>query len=403
MIDPEKINEWIKEVQERPESASLIIQLISNRLRDLTTRNEELAAENLALQSGRRVEEYEGRIAHLEYQLELLRRQVSGEIVASEEPAQAPGEAPKQPVVDTIHILVYNVQGHVLHLMGEADRDRVEERLASLQGELSPDGVPPRLLAVPATEELLFLFTSGRVATMPLERVPIAEQGPGKTFDWRRAGVPHEPRSGETLACITPLSRLALADSFVQFSRRGFVKKIRAGLAQSILANHYIGAGVNQPADRTFDLALCVKDDRVALVTKEGYLQCLETRNLPSSIEEAIRLGLTDHVVAAFILPTGRSLLVMTQAGKAIQRAEESVETAGSFKTKGQALFSAQRREQGVRAVGAAAVSPTDWGIALHRSGKLTLHNIAGVLDAGAIPVENDLVAFTTCNALAAK
>ncbi len=80
MIIPKKIEEWIKEVEERPTSASIILQYISNRLRDLTDRNEELLAENIALVSGKRVEEYEQRIAHLEYQLELLKRQLGGDL-----------------------------------------------------------------------------------------------------------------------------------------------------------------------------------------------------------------------------------------------------------------------------------------------------------------------------------
>lgn len=396
MIDPEKINEWIKEVQERPESAPLIIQYIANRLRDLSSRNEELTAENIALQSGRRVEEYEGRITHLEYQLDLLRRQAGRELAEGEIQFQPEAQVVSQPSSETIHVLVYNNQGRLLHLAGEAREDQPDNRLASLQGELAPDGLPPRLLAVTATEELLFVFTSGRVVTMPLEKLTLAEPGAGKTLDWRRAGVPHEPRAGESLASIAPLSRLALAESFLQVSRRGFVKKIRTSMAQSILANHYIGAGVNQPADRTFDLVLCAKDDRLAVVSQEGYLLCVEARSLPSSIEEVIRLGLTDHLVAAFILIPGRSVLVMTQAGKVIQRAEENLEIASTLKTKGQAMFSAQRREQGVRVVGAAAVSSADRGIALHRSGQLTLHNLGEALDAGAIPVENELLSFTT-------
>ena len=80
MITPEKIEEWIKEAEQRPSSAPLIIQFIANRLRDLAGRNEELLAENIALLTGKRVEEYQQRIAHLEYQLELLKRQLKGEL-----------------------------------------------------------------------------------------------------------------------------------------------------------------------------------------------------------------------------------------------------------------------------------------------------------------------------------
>ncbi len=82
MITPEKIEEWLKEAEERPSSMAVILQYVANRLRDLTGRNEELRAENLALRTEKRVEEYEQRITHLEYQLDMLRRQFGGELPA---------------------------------------------------------------------------------------------------------------------------------------------------------------------------------------------------------------------------------------------------------------------------------------------------------------------------------
>jgi len=69
-----KIDEWMKEAETRPESAVTIVKLVTRRLRELTERNEELMTENIALQNGTRVEEYQKRIAHLEYQLDLLKR-----------------------------------------------------------------------------------------------------------------------------------------------------------------------------------------------------------------------------------------------------------------------------------------------------------------------------------------
>ena len=144
-----------------------------------------------------------------------------------------------------------------------------------------------------------------------------------------------------------------LADAFLQATRRGYAKKINTSLAPSILANHFIGTGIRLPADRTFAIALGKKDDRLALVSAEGYLQLLEVSSLPTAIEEVIRLGITDHLVAAFVpQPTG-SILLATQAGKLIHRTADSLETAASFKTKGQSLLSPARREQGVRIVAA--------------------------------------------------
>ena len=69
-----KIEEWMKEAEERPESAATIVRLAVRRLRELSERNEQLLAENIALQNGSRVEEYQKRIVHLEYQLDLLKQ-----------------------------------------------------------------------------------------------------------------------------------------------------------------------------------------------------------------------------------------------------------------------------------------------------------------------------------------
>lgn len=75
----DKIDEWIKEAETRPASALMIFKLVANRLRDLTERNEQLLAENLALQDGTRVQDYQKRIVHLERQLDMLKRRVSEE------------------------------------------------------------------------------------------------------------------------------------------------------------------------------------------------------------------------------------------------------------------------------------------------------------------------------------
>ena len=59
-----KIDEWMKEAEERPESAVMIVRLIARRLRELSERDQELLAENIALQNGTGVEEYQKRIAN---------------------------------------------------------------------------------------------------------------------------------------------------------------------------------------------------------------------------------------------------------------------------------------------------------------------------------------------------
>src|SRR3990172_1067969 len=119
MSFPNKIDEWIEEAKARPESALTLMRLIAGRLRELTERNEALLAENIALQNGTRVEEYQTRIAHLEYQLDLLKRRFGTEGMAL---AEIPAD-PEQPL--TASLLVYNGRGRIF------------------RAELAPDDVQP--------------------------------------------------------------------------------------------------------------------------------------------------------------------------------------------------------------------------------------------------------------------
>lgn len=402
MFTPEKIEEWIKEAEERPGSAPVIIQFIGNRLRDLVQRNEELLAENIALMTDKRVEEYEQRIAHLEYQLDLLKRQFGGDLSAALEAG-----ADKAAATGGLGLLVYGVDGRVLRVAADLATAAGGPRLGRLQG-LSAGGEPPRLLAAAPGDELLLVFSSGRVAAIPAGSLPAAHPGEDGLLEWAKAALPEEPRAGETLVCIAPITRFALAEYILQASRRGYVKKIRAQMARSILANHYIGTGVKATTDRTFALALSGKDDRLVLVTQDGYLQCLDVRRLSFSIEEAVRLGPSDHLTAAFPIAgldaaaaengaaqgAERSVVVMTQVGKAVHWIESDIETGTSTKTRGQPVFSAQRRGQGVRVIGAAALRAGDWVATLDSNGELALYPAQDLLSRGTLPTTGDLLAF---------
>ena len=361
-----KIDEWIKEAEQRPASAQTILKLIAGRLRDLSERNEELLKENIALQDGSRVEQYRKRIVLLEYQLDLLRRRfgLSGEELASlaVEPAAAP-----------LSLLVCNAHGRIL---------RIEPGLGTgsigrMRGELCVEGEAPRLLAVPSTEELLLLFTSGRVGTCPVEDIPIQpggfacacgtgagvppERNPAGTkpagqsrddWDLEQATLPDEPHAGERLACLTLLSGLALADYFLQASRRGCVKKTMTSMAENILENRYLGRGAIQRLDQPLDLALCGKKEFFVLVTHEGRLLGLDVDALPYSVEERIKLDATDHVVAGFIIRPGEMLFCLTQTGKVISRSASFIEPVRSSLSRGQALIPPARLEQGVDSSG---------------------------------------------------
>ena len=368
-----KIDEWLKEAEARPASALMIVKLIAKRLRELTERNEELLAENIALQNGTRVEEYQKQIAHLEYQLDLLKRRFGTNDISLVEIAPDVAETP------TLNLLAYNANGRIIRVEINSD----VHSLGRITDEIINDREPPRLLGIPSNEEVLLLFTSGRVSTYAVNTIHSLDVG--SAWSWEQAALPDEPRAGELLACIVPLSHLPLSDFFLQVSRRGCVKKTMTSMAQSILANHYLGRSALQKSDQPFDLTLCQKKERFAFVTHEGHLLGLEVDGLSYSAEERIHITATDYVVASFITRPDESLLFVTQTGKVIHRENDSLELSKSSLAKGQALISPTRLEQGIRFVGAASVQDANKIAVLDAEGNLSVHLAEAVTGAGSI------------------
>lgn len=375
----DKIDEWIQEAETRPASALMILKLVANRLRDLSERNEQLLTENIALQDGTRAQEAQKRIAHLEYQLELLKRRLGGDPAALL-------EQPEQTAVPAL--LIYNAQGRILRI----DMDSAQAAIKPITGKLTPDGEAPRILSVAAHEEVLLLFTSGRISTRAVSEIRAVASA--QDCSWEQAALPDEPHAGERLACLMPLSRLAISDFFLQGSRRGCIKKTPASLAQSVLDNHYLGRGALQKADQPFGALLCAKKDRFALVTFEGRLLGLDVDALSYAAEERIKLENSDYAIAAFVPETGQSILCITQNGKIVQREGSFLELVRSPATRGQVLIPPSRLDQGVRFVGAAAVREDDRLVVLDAAGGITLHLAGEAAGAGAVPSGAEIVAL---------
>jgi len=371
-----KIDEWMKEAEERPESAITIVRLIARRLRELTERDEELLAENIALQNGTRMEEYQKRIAHLEYQLDLMKRRFGVDDASLVELPTKPAE------ISTLSLLIYNAHGRIFRV--ELNNDAKE--LGRIINNMVTDDEPPRIVAVPSNEDVLLLFTSGRVDTYSVNNIPTVELG--GAWDWNQAALPNEPRAGETLACVAPFSQLPLSDFFLQISRRGCVKKTMTSMAQSILGNHYIGKGALQKSDMPFDLTLAHKKDRAAFVTYEGKVIAFDVDELSYATDERIKLSATDYVIAACTTPANTTLLCVTQTGKVIHRESKSIESSKSSTSKGQALIPPSRLEQGVRFMGAASVKDSDSVIVLDATGRLKILEADSMTGAGSIEAD---------------
>jgi DNA gyrase/topoisomerase IV subunit A len=375
LISPDKIDEWIHEVEERPASAELIIRYIANRLSELTSRDEELVAQNIELLSGRKVEEYESRIASLEYQLELLKRQLGGEVVL-------PSEVPViKPLPEMFNLLLYNPLGQVLHLEMALTDLESQQNIARLIGEISPQGIPPTILTTSVQEELLLIFDSGRTVRRPVTQLPAVEVN---KLGWSQSFV-EEPRIKEELAVIQPIGSMPLYDTCIQTSRRGYVKKMKTAFFTSHLEEDYIGSGVKLRADKTCGLTFANGDDLFVMVTQEGFIFSMQVERLPAAIEEVIQLGVTDHIVSSFVVGPKPSILFITQDGKAVHRQVSWLEKANSFKTKGQSILSRERRQRGTRIVAAAPVDEADWGVFLQADGILSVYKLEDLLAAGSL------------------
>ena len=377
-----KIDEWIKEAEARPQSAVTIVKLAAKRMRELTERNEELLAENIALQNGTRVEEYQKRIAHLEYQLDMLKRRFgSDDVNFTEFPVQSIETASNS-------LLIYNANGRIFRMEFDAEL----RALGRIVDDALQNSEQPRLLVVPSNEEILLLFTSGRVSTYAVSNISTVNLV--GEWAWDKAALPDEPRAGELLACITPLSHLPLSEFFLQVSRRGCVKKTMTSMAQSILGNHYLGKGAMQKSDQSFDITLCQKKDMFAFVTFEGKLIGLDVDDLPYSTEERVRLTATDYVIASFVPHPEESMLFVTQTGKVIHREQSSLDLSKSSLAKGQPLIPPSRLEQGVRFIGAASVRHSDRIVVLDSKGKLQIHVAESIIGGGSIEAEGLLLSI---------
>ena len=166
MISRARIEDWIRQVQAAPAAAPIIIRQITDRLLELDAMNESLRAENLELTSGNRIRDYEKKIAELEFQMDLLRRQVSG------------GQAVEAiPPPETIDLMLYNDHGQLLHfqLAPAALVDRVI--VARVGSGAMPETYRGGLVPVDPRDRLLFLYSSGRTADLACEEIPLIRPG----------------------------------------------------------------------------------------------------------------------------------------------------------------------------------------------------------------------------------
>ena len=380
MIKTDQIEDWIREIEQRPMSAGAILRSIASRLVELDHWNNELLTDNIELRSGAKVEEYESRIAALEYQLEMIKRQVGS------------GSTVSMPDTEPASLVLFNPPGRVLRLSLKPANLVHGQEFARFATPLDPSGPPPGMIYAGPGEELLFVFNSGRTVAMPISQIAFSSSDLG----WEPAHRV-DPRPGEELVAVMPISHLAMYEYCVQISRRGCAKLMPKSSFQSLVARGSIGAGVKQRLDITATLVFCAREGKVVLATHEGFLIALPAGLLPYTVDEVIQLSSSDYIVSAFNPLEKSDLIVVTTNGKAITRETSWLELAASFKSRGQGIYSPARREAGVRVAGAAAVNPDEFTAALRLDGSLILASASALISSGVLE-GTGVAAFTALN-----
>lgn len=388
MINPSNVGEWMREVQERPESAPHIIREIAQRLIELDRLTEQLRAENLELSSGLKVHQYQARIAELEYQLEIISRQLDPQALAN---------------LDKVNLLLYNSSGQVIKLELSSAALSPGATLAKLSDQAGSAADTSRLLAISPTEELLFLFDSGRVTRSPVADLPLSQ---AKNLSWADA-YRADLRSDQELIVILPIGTMASFDQAIQISRRGFGRKIVKSFLQKYVAQGNIGKGIDlaNKTDKALNLTLCNQADAFVIVTRQGQVMRLPAESLPIAANQAIRLDPDDSVMTSFVLGSDQSLVVVTREGRAVRYPAGWLKPDTKPGGKGQAIWP-RSKTTGVQVVGALAAGAGDWAAGLKQDGQLVAIKIADIPLSQSSRTEHtlkniypfDLVAFAAIN-----
>ncbi len=380
MIKPNKIQEWIQEIEERPLAAPFLVRTLSARLIELDEINETLRAENLALRTDKKILEYERRISDLEYQIELLKRQVQGEIKL---------------VTNQAYLLVYDTEGHLLMREFSPQDLASGGGIAAIQQFEAPHSDDINMLAVEPHDELMFVLDSGRISTQMASDLPLT----GEETTWQNAYT-LDMRSGERLVTIVPITRSPFIHSAVQVSRKGTARSIAKDTFQSFLTNHQVGKGVRSPADALLGLTLCSIDEVFVVVSRAGFTSAFLPQRLSITLEELIKLDMKDYLVSAFTIRTDQKLVIGLENGELYFQTNPWQDTQNADGSKRRLLFGSSRTG-GAKIVAAASAVDGSWAFQLDQQGSITARLIDVDADGKkeksqkSITPANQMIAFT--------
>lgn len=383
MIKPSKINEWIEEIEQRPLAAPFIVRTLSARLIELDKINEELREENLKLQSGKKIQEYERRIAELEYQIELLKRQAAG------------GEATLAPL-EQPSLLIYEASGKLLITNFSPATLVSGHTLAAIQGFEAPQLDDIHLLTAGPSDELLFLFDSGRIYT---RRTGELTHTPADALDWNNA-LQADQRSGERLIAVIPITNIPLLDGCLQTSRKGYARFISQDYFSSFLTEKNLGKGIRLASDVLYTLTLCRCEDVYVQVTRNGYISARPAGKLTITLQETLKFDMQDYLVGAFTIRPEQHILIAAQNGEVYTQKNPWTDPSSADGSKRRLLLGGLHAG-GVSVIGAGAASTGSWHFRLTTAGNILIGRVEDpevrkpVKTGAKSPAAQDVFAFT--------
>jgi DNA gyrase/topoisomerase IV subunit A len=306
------------------------------------------------------VKEYERRIAELEFQLDLLKRQL--------------GSGGGTPQLETTSLLLFNDKGQIIRLAVDDANLAGDQPFSRIEG--TPHILSHSYGVVTATsfDQLLLVFSTGRTASLPVEQVPLST---GSGGGWARA-YQADLRSMEELACMLPITRLHAYDCCIQVSRFGAARKIAIQYFKTFVSNNNIGKGVKFNFDRILNLTLCNETQLLVLASRGGNLLSLSASALPVALDEIMRFKVNDYVVSALALDPGQTMVAVTQNGAAYAQNQAWLQPAKAGDRRMRQLLPEKRAEDEALA-GAVALGGTDWLIVYRDDGTFTAYRPGGL------------------------
>ena len=369
MITRSKIDGWIRQVEATPVLAPILIRQITDRLLELDADNESLRAENLELSTGNKVKEFEQKIAELEFQLDLLKRQL--------------GSAGSTLAPEDASLLVFNDKGQVLRLSLKDSDLHAQQPFAVITGIPHIQSRNFSMITVSAYDQLLLVTSSGRTVTVPVEQIALSKDNQP---NWS-TGYQVELPSQEELIWILPITRLHTFTDCIQVSRFGYGRKVTTQFFKTFIANHNLGKGTKFNFDRILNLTLCNDNQLLVLASKAGNFISLDTGSLPVSLTEIIKFKVSDYAVSSVLLGADQTLVGVTQNGFVFNQNQEGLKPGKPIKRK---LAPSPEDEVEGSLVGAVPVGNQDLLILYREDGSLSAYPTDGITNRGSLLDENN-------------